>query len=189
MSHLKATYKAIAIGTHVLAAIALVLLFLKTGGMTLFCVVPGVLIGCASVAARPGRPVTLYAAFGVLMGYAFWMAVSAVNQHDVLSLVPVALVVVGAAWLLQTPRWPSALFTAVAVLLSLGLAVLQYRHRHDVGGFDPEQVRRGALTSLVVLALGLVYLGLGFAEATLQEPRQRPRAVRRRERPRADETE
>jgi hypothetical protein len=174
----KAIFQVVALGVHLLAAAVLVLLFLQTGGMTVFCVVAGALIGCASVPARPGRPVTLYVAFGVLMGYAFWMAVSAVNQRAVLSLVPVVLLVAGAVWLLEAPRWPAALFTGVAVLLSLGLAVLQYRQRHDTD-YDPEYVRHSAVTSLVVLSLGLVYLGLGSAEAMWREPRKAKRGGRR----------
>lgn len=189
MSNTKATLRAIAIGVHVLATITLVLLFLQTGGMTGFCVVAGVLIGCVSVPARPGQPVTLYVAFGVLMGYAFWTGASAVNQRDLLALVPVLLLAAGAAWLLQAPSWPSVLFTGSAVLLSLVLAVFQYRHRNDPHDFDPEHIRRSAVTAIVVLTLGLVYLGLGFAEAMMQESRKAKRKVRRAVRSRTDPAE
>src|SRR5438876_8573482 len=71
MDDLKATLRIVGLVLHVLAAAVLVLLFLKTGGMTVFCVVAGALIGCASVPVRPGRPITVYTAFGLLMGYAF----------------------------------------------------------------------------------------------------------------------
>ena len=83
-------------------------------------------------------------------------------------------------------RRPAALFTSVVVLLCLGLAALQYRYRYEAVDFDPEFIRRSALTSLVVLSLGLVYLGLGFAEASLREPHKGKRRVKR---PRAEPRE
>jgi hypothetical protein len=184
MSDSKATLRVIALVVHPLAAIVLLLLFFKTWGMTVLCVVPGVLIGCGSVAARPGRPVTLYAAFGVLMGYAFWMGASAVSQGAIVAFVPILLLVAGALWLLQQPSWPSAIFAGVVVLLCLGLALLEYRQHPEFMEYDPELIRRSALTSFVVLSLGLVYLALGFAEASLQAPRKAKRATRRVKRPR-----
>ena len=143
--------------------------------MAIFCIVAGALIGCASVPAVRGRPVTLYVAFGVLMGNAFWMAVSAVNQGALLELVPVVLLVVGAAWFLKQPRWPAALFSAILLVFFMGISVLDYRQRHIDFEYDPEYIRRGAITSLVVSALGLVYVGLGLAQSSWDEPPKRRR--------------
>jgi hypothetical protein len=65
------------------------------------------------------------------------------------------------------------------VLLLTGLAAIQYRQRPELLEYDPEWVRRSALTSFGVLSLGTVYLVLGFAEASLLKPRKAKRKVRR----------
>src|SRR5438132_10376767 len=104
MNDLKRALPIIGYVFHGVTALALVLLFLKTGGMTVFCVVAGALIGCASVAVRPGRPVTLYVAFGLLMGYSFWMGASAISQQSYLLLVFLLVLAGGALWLLEQPR-------------------------------------------------------------------------------------
>jgi hypothetical protein len=179
MSDTKATLRVLALVIHVLAAITLVVLFFQTWGMTVFCVVAGALIGCASVPARPGQPITLYTAFGLLTGFAAWMCVNAVNQGVFWLLVPVLLLAIGAAWLLQDPGWPPVLFTTVLVLVGLALAVLQYRHRNDPSDYEPELLRRTALTSFVMLSLGLVYLVLGFAEASVRKSAKTTRGRRR----------
>jgi hypothetical protein len=179
MSNTKTALLIAAIVVHILAAVALVILFFKTGGMTVFCVVAGTLIGGLSVAARPGRPITLYIAFGVLMGYVFWMGASAISQSAFLELLILVLLAAGAVWFLQDPRWPAALCTAVLALLLIGLAAVQFRQALQFIEYDPELIRRSALTSLVVLAIGLMYVGLGFAEASLQGPPKAKRARRR----------
>lgn len=189
MNEGKKIFLAVTLGIHVMATLALVLLYFKTGIMTGFCVVAGALIGCVSVPARPGRPVSQYVAFGVLMGYVFWMGVSAVNQRDFLILVPVVLLAAGAAWWLQAPREPATVFTGIVVLLFLGLAVLQYQQPHHAGGFDPDRVRRSGVTSLGILGIGLVYLALGTAEALMRQPRKTKRARRRVMRPPAESGE
>jgi len=182
----KLALQIIAVVVHLLAATALVLLFLKTRGMTLFCVVPGVFIGGSSVLARPGRPITVYVAFGVLMGFVFWLSASAVNMRSFLDLVFVLLVVGGAVWFLQVPSWPSASFAAAVALLYLGLSIAEYRHPAESLYFDDAHLRRGALTSIVVLTIGLVYLGLGFAEVSLEGMNKPNRKPRRKVRPPAD---
>jgi hypothetical protein len=179
MSDLKATLRIIGLVLHVLAAGVLVILFLKTGSMTVFCIVAGVLIGCASVPARPGRPITVYATFGFLMGYAFWMGASAISQGNFLLLLLLLVLAGGAVWLLQQSRWPAALFTAIMVLFLLGLATVQYRHA-DQSDYDPTLVRHSALTTLVVLGLALVYTGLGCAEFSFLEAAKLKRPPRRK---------
>jgi len=78
------------------------------------------------------------------------------------------------------------LFTGLAVLFLLGLAGSHYyEHRRDPD-YDVAHLRRSALTTYVVLTVGLVYLVLGFAEASLQET---PKRKRRRIRPVVDDTE
>jgi hypothetical protein len=175
MGSRKAKFQIAGLIVHLISAIALLLAFREAGGMVAFCVVSGALIGCGAVPARPGRPVTLYAAFGLLVGFAFWLFVSAVNQREFLVVIPAALLATGAVWLLQEPGWPPVLFTGVVALLCLGLVGLQYQHRYDLDGLDPETARRNALTTLVVLTVGLVYLALGFAEASLRKARKKVR--------------
>ena len=53
-------------------------LFTQTRAMTVFCVIASLLIGCGGIGSVPGRPLSAYAAFGSLMGYAFWVSVSAI---------------------------------------------------------------------------------------------------------------
>ena len=182
MSVSKATFRWIAIVLGIIGAALLVLLMIKMPGMALFCVVPGALIGCACVPTLPGRPITLYVAFGIFMGYVFWLCASIVNQGAWLALLPVLLLATGAVWLLQLPSWPSAIFTVVAGLFSLGLAVVLYATRHQVIAEDPEQVRMSALVSITMLALGLAFSGLGFAEALATKPRFKKKKKRRIER-------
>ena len=179
MGDFKATLRIIGLVLHVLAAGVLVLLFLKTGGMTVFCVVAGALIGCASVPARPGRPIIVYAAFGFLKGYALWMGASAISQGNFLLLLFLLVLAGGAVWLLEQPRWPAALFTAIMVLFLLGLAAVQYR-RADQSDYEPTLVRHTALTTLVILGLALVYIGLACAESSFLEPANSKRPARRK---------
>jgi hypothetical protein len=183
MNNPQATLRMVALAVHGLAVVAVVLLFLKTSGMTVFCVVPGALIGCACVAAQPGRQITVYAAFGFLMGFVFWDCASIVNQKAFLVLIVVALIAAGAVWFLRSPTWPAVLFTAIAVLLRLAIAASTYRHRFDTE-YDPNYILRSVLTVAVVLSLGLVYLGLGFAETVVQKSSKRKG---RRVRPRDDD--
>jgi hypothetical protein len=157
---------------HALAAVTLVLLVVNTGVMAGFCVVAGLLIGSAGLPTMPGRPIPLYTAFGALMGYAFWMFVSAINTGNYLSLVPALLVVAGAAWLLHEPGWPPAIFTGVVVLVCLGLNAVVYANRFDVEGVDSEHIVLSVRTSTVVLLVGLVYGALGMAEAMIQKRRR-----------------
>ena len=147
--------------------------------MTLFCLIPGALIGCASVAAARGRPIPLYCAFGLLMGFTFWMGVSSVNQSDFLGLIFLLVLAGGVVWSLQQPGWPSVAFTTVITLLLLGMVILQYRNRHLLIGVDANMVRRTLVTALGVLAVGLLYLGVGFAEVLVQQGRKRKRLKRR----------
>src|SRR5262249_4423684 len=139
----------------------------------------GALIGCAAVPARPGRSITVYVTFGVLMGYAFWIAVSAVNLGQLLDLVPPLLLAVGAAWFLQKLHWPSALFTRLVIPLNIGLAVLLYQNRPAYEGEEATRYVHTALTSFVVLGVGLVYLVLSFAEARLYKSHKSRRTHRR----------
>ncbi|HWE37990.1 MAG TPA: hypothetical protein VG406_15575 [Isosphaeraceae bacterium] len=166
---------------HALAAVVLVILVVNTGVMAGFCVVAGLLIGAAGVPTMPGRPIALYAAFGALMGYAFWMFVSALNLGNYLTLVPALLVVAGAAWLLRDPGWPPAIFTGVVVLACLGLNAVIYANRFDVEDVDSADIVRSVATSTVVLLVGLVYGALGLAEAMiLKAQRAKAKAKTRR---------
>jgi hypothetical protein len=175
MSNLKASLFAAALIVHVLAAVAIALAFLETRAMTGFCVISGALIACGGAAAEPGRPITLYAAFGTLMGYAFWLAVSTINHRAFLYVIPVVLLAIGAVWVLQNPSWPSVLFGGVTAVLCLALTGLEFQHRFDADRADPDSIRRSALTTLVVLTIGLVYLAVSFGEVSLRKTRRKPR--------------
>lgn len=190
MSDSKTVLRAVGIGLHCLAAGALVLLVFQTRAMAVFCTVGGVLIGAASVPAVRGRPITLYAAFAVLMGYCFWALASAVSQRDLLSIVPLLLLAAAGVWLLKDPGLPSVIVCGVAILLTLGLAVLGYRWAREAAEYDPELIRRSAITTFGFLTLGLAYAGIGFAEASLEDGRKPVRAVRKKKRqPREEEEE
>lgn len=181
MSDTKAMLRATTLVFHGLAAVALLLLFLSTRGMTAIIVVSGTLIGCTSVPARQGRPIALYCGFGLLMGDVFWTLVSFVNQREFLGLVPALLLAVGVAWLLNDPCWSAALFAAVTILLSAALSIWQLQLTRNFISVDDEHVRRSAITSLVALGVGSVYLCLGVAECLLPKSRKtkRPRHVSR----------
>lgn len=167
--------------THALAAVVLIALIATTGGMAVFCVVGGLLIGAAAVPTMPGRPITLYAAFGALMGYAFWMFVSAVNQGQYLALVPTLLVVAGAAWLVHDPGVPPAIFTGVVVLVCLGLNAVIYANRFDNVEVDSDIIVRTVRASTIVLLVGLVEGALGFTEAMLvKAQRKKAKAAKAR---------
>jgi hypothetical protein len=160
------SFHIVATATHVVAAVALVMLVLApTRGMALFCIVPGVLSACAAVAARRNRAITLYIAFGVLVGFVFWSFVSAVNHGAFLEALVTALLAVGAAWLLQQPRWPAAAFTTVvACLLGSLLVPMLYTSPFSI---DPVYSRRSGVTGLSMLVIGLMYVGLGVWESAL----------------------
>jgi uncharacterized membrane protein len=165
-----------------LAAIALALLLGKTGAMAGWCIFPGILIACASVAASPGRPLMLYAAFGDLMGFAFWLGVSAINAGQYLDLLPALLLLVGVSWFLREPEWPSFIFTGVVVALCLGLMAYLYSHRFDLSHSDLELTVRVVNTSVVMLVVGAVFLAVGFIEVKLKK------AVKRKKKSRAIRT-
>jgi hypothetical protein len=178
----------VAIGLHCLAAGALVLLVFQTRAMAVFCIVPGALIGAASVPAVRGRPISLYAAFGVLMGYSFWALASAVNQREPILGLLALLVAAGAVWLLKAPGWPSVIFSGVAILLCLGLVALNYRWARDLRDSDLEHTRKSAITTFGFLTLGLAYAGIGFAEVSQKDDRGAARGRRKkRRRPREEE--
>lgn len=175
----RSVFGIVAVSVHVLAAAALaVLVILPTRPMALFCIVPGALSGCAAVAALRDRPVTLYVAFGVLMGYVFWQVASAVNQGQYLDLIVACLLAAGAAWLLYSPDLPAVLFTGILVVLLAALTLAFYHQRNDWD--DPERIRRSAINGIVVLGTGLVYVSLGFYEASLRRKEARARRRRRR---------
>jgi hypothetical protein len=175
----QSTQLIVAVFAHGAAAIAMaVLVILPTRAMALYCIVPGVLIGCTGVAALRGRPITLYAAFGVLMGYVFWYFVSAVNQGEFVVLIPILLLAAAVTWLLHSPDWPSVIFTGVVILLLVGLTLLMYRQRTQLD--DPERVVSTTATGLVMLCVGLMYVGVGFWEESLRRSKKSLRKKRRR---------
>jgi hypothetical protein len=180
MSARRSWIRPLTLAAHAVAFTVAVPLFIQTRAMTAFCAVAAILIGCGGAGTVPGRSVSTYAAFGALMGYAFWISVSAIHQHEYLALIPAVLLVTGCVWFLQELRWPSFLFAVCLATVLFGLAVSSYRHPYDVDGWEPDEVRRSAVTSMGVIGVGLVYLVVAFADVTLVEPRQ-PKRKRRRE--------
>lgn len=175
----KSHYFWVTVAAHAVAVVVVMALFLQTQAMTAFCAVAAALIGCGSVSSVPGRSVALYAAFGALMGYAFWISVSAIHQHEYLALVPAVLLITGCVWFLQELRWPSLLFATCVAVLMLGMAVSSYRYPYDVDGWEPDEVRRSAVTAIGVVSVGLIYLIVGFTEVMLVDSRQSKRRRRR----------
>src|SRR5262249_13008917 len=128
------------------------------------------------------RPITLYIAFGLLMGYSFWMGASSISSRNFLFLVFLLVLAGGAVWLLEQPRWPAALFTTIIVLLFLGLAVVHYRHAEETE-YDAKLIRDTQLTTIVVLSLGLIYAGLACVESFLEPPKSKRIARGKKRRP------
>jgi hypothetical protein len=176
-----AVVQVLAIVMHVLAAAVLVVLAaLPTRPMALFCLVPGVLTGCVIPAVLRNRPVTLYAAFGVLMGYAFWDLASSINQGHFLDLLAVCILAASTAWLLQQPSWPPLLLTEIMGSLLIGFNLLAYSQRFD--WTEPEYIARSTGTALGILCTGMLYGALGFWEASLRGLPPKPRENRSRKR-------
>jgi hypothetical protein len=161
------------IGLHCLAVIVIGLLFYATGGMTGWCVIPAALIACASVPAMPGRPILLYAGFGLFVGVAFWLFISGLKQHDVITIVVALVLTVAGTWLLRDPSWPAAGFTAATLFMCLALAVGMCLQRPDYDDPIPDRGRRTGITTLGIACLASAYAGLGFSEIVVRESRAR----------------
>jgi hypothetical protein len=173
MSRTRNPFLLISLPLHAAAAIALLLLIRETRAMAGVWIVTGVLIACAAVPTQPGRPITLYAAFGAFLAYAFWLAVSAINQGQYIEVLPAVLIGIGAAWLLQSPEWPAVLFAGAAAGLCLvGIGVVYYR-RYDFPQWDLDTLRRTLLTTYVFLGIGVCYLIHGWMEIKLQPRRKK----------------
>jgi membrane-bound ClpP family serine protease len=169
MHNTRLIFLLISIALHCVAVIILAVLLYATGMMAVFCIVPALLVGCASVPALPGRPANLYAAFGLLIGFSFWNLVSAVNQRDWLAIMLVLLVVIGSVWLLRDSSWPSAGFAGVAILLCLGLGLFMLTRKPDFDDPVPDRARRSGLTAIGILLLASGYAGTGFAEVLVRK--------------------
>ncbi len=167
----------ISLPLHAAAAIALLILIRETKAMAAVWIITGVLIGCAAVAAQPGRPITLYAAFGAFLAYAFWIAVSAINQGQYIEVLPALFIAIGAVWLLQSPEWPAVLFTAAAAMLFLVAVGFVYYRRYDFPQWDFDTLRRTLLTTYVFLGTGLCYLIHGWLEIKFRPRRKKKKRV------------
>jgi hypothetical protein len=182
MQHRQAVLLAITVGLHCVAVILAAALLYLTRGMTAFCIVPAALVACVSAATVSGKPINLYIAFGLFVGFGFWVVVSAVNQRDWLSLLPPVLLVAGGVWLLQAPSWPSLTFSGVAILLCLGLAMLMFSKRPDFADPVPDRARKSALTTFGILLLASSYASVGFAETLVARAGATSRAKRKKKR-------
>ena len=154
----------VALGAAVLASL---LLIREVGVLAGMCLVVGAMIGAGSASSVPGRPKSLYAMFGAVMGYTFWLAISLLRRGDVLSLVLAAMLVVGVSWMLRKPSWASAIFTWASLALALIAVYFGYRNRYNIPDADPNEVAHSSLTAVVFLGIGLVESAIGLAEAML----------------------
>jgi hypothetical protein len=179
---LRPLFLSIGIGLHCLAVVVIGILFYATGAMTGWCVFPAALIGCASVPAVPGRPIPLYAGFGLFMGLSFWTLISGLKQLDVLVVLLALVMTAGSAWLLRAPSWPAAGFTGAAVLLSLALSIVMLAQRPDWDDLLPDRARRSAITVIGVVSLASAYAGVGFAEIVVRDWRAAARKLRKKKR-------
>src|SRR5262245_47045242 len=114
----------VALVLHGLAACVLIGLLSLTGVVTAFCVVPAVLAAVAASAVVRERPISLYAAFGLLIGHSVGIVVSAVVLRNFIVLVPMLILVAGAVWLLISTNWPLVIVSAGAILPVVAVAVL-----------------------------------------------------------------
>ena len=114
------------------------------------------------------------------MGYAFWIGVSAIHQREYLVLIPAVLLITGCVWFLQELRWPSFLFAASLAVWMLVTAVTSYRNPYDIDGWEPDEVRRSAVTAVGFVSVGLMYLVVAFTEGLLVDSRK-PKRKRRRD--------
>jgi membrane-bound ClpP family serine protease len=169
MQNARLIFLVLSIALHSVAVIILAVLLYAAGMMAAFCIVPAVLVGCASVPTLPGRPANLYVAFGLLIGFSFWYLVSAVNQRDWLAIMLVLLVVVGSVWLLSAPSWPSVGFAGVAILFCLGLGLVMLTRKTDFEDPVPDRARRSGLTTIGILVIASAYTGMGFAEVLVRK--------------------
>ena len=163
---------------HALAAIGLLIALAEAGVAAAMCLIVGALIGLGSMGAQPGRPLALYLGFGVVLGYGFWMAVGAIHRHDYLEVIPAVLLAIGAAWMLGEPGWPPAIFMGIVAVLCFAGMGLTYQDRYDIEESDAETIRRSVLFGVIMLVVGLAYLGVGFAGALNRKARKSRSAMR-----------
>src|SRR5262245_37256969 len=88
---------------HGVAGCAALGLVSMTGAMAVVCLVIAVLTGCATAAALRGRPITLYVAFGLVIGHSCWVLISAVSRGNPLWLITMLPAAVTVVWLLTAP--------------------------------------------------------------------------------------
>ena len=180
MSHQFGPLRVAGICLHVLT-VAVVLVNYQRA-MLIFCLVVAGLIAPGSRAAVPGRPLTLYIAFGLLMGYVFWMGVSALNQQYWFLLILVLITAIGAAWVLQHPGVPSLIYTEIAILVSIAIAIQLFRAKPDFSDPVPDRERQTGITMMIMLVIGMLYTALGVTEALEGQSRptrsKKPRARR-----------
>jgi hypothetical protein len=149
----------------------------RLGAPLVLALVIGTLIGAASVATRPGSAPAAYVAFGLLVGYAFCLAVATLREQVWFGLVLVGLLVVGGAWLLSEPGWPSSLFATASVAAVLTFWAVAYQNRWEFAD-DPAAVARSTSIAALVLGSALVFVALSQAEELARKARKARKASR-----------
>ena len=142
-------------------------------------IAPAALIGIASFTTVKRRPIPMFVAFGLLTAVAFWFTIGALRVQSVLSALPPLLLITGIAWMLQAPNWPSALFTLVAGLMFLGVLWLTYRFRFENDYSTPEVVAQMVISTSILVVLGLLQAGVGFAMFLVQPKPKKKKSVTR----------
>jgi hypothetical protein len=156
---------------HVISAVAVGILTMQYPGPMIPVVVVGALISAASLSAIEHRIASLYVAFGLALGPAFWMVVSDVRMRFYLGTLPPILLVGAVAAALQRPGWIPAVFSAVAVVTMLLMNRDAYVHRFDNDFFEADHVVRAVVIISTLISLSLLELLCGVAIHEIPAPK------------------
>jgi hypothetical protein len=158
---------------HVLCVVGVGTLLVQYPGPVIPALVVGALISAASLSAIEHRIVPLYVAFGLMLGPAFWMVVSAVNARFFLEALPPVLLIAAVAATLQNPGWIPAAFSTVAVGSMLWVNRYEFVHRFDNDFFEADHVVRAVVVISTLISLSLLELLCGVAIHELPPPQRK----------------
>lgn len=142
--------------------------------------VVGTLISAATLSAIEHRIVPLYVAFGLMLGPAFWMVVSAVRMRFYFGALPPVLLIGAVAAALQRPGWIPAVFSAVATATMLLIARDSYVHRFDNDFLEADEVVRSVVIISTLISLSLLELFCGIAIHEIPAAKRRRKKKTRR---------
>lgn|GEM_PF-3725502 len=137
------------------------------------CLAVSSLIAPACWAAVRGRPVCLYIAFALVMGFCFWAGIGALYRQNWYLLILTFLLVVGSAVTLQFPGWPSLIFSSAAIFITLGISFLAVQEKPDYDDPQAQQAHKAVISVMIILSIGWVYSILGVVEHVLTKQQSR----------------